>query len=58
MLVEFEYVSEKMEAKYPELGGLGQANYKAILTLATEKGYSPLAKTHCNILFCRSELLK
>ncbi len=57
MLLEFRYKSEHDEPDIPEIGGKGQANYKAILTLGREKGYSPLAKTHCNILFCRSELL-
>jgi len=57
MLVEFSYATERDVESFPECGGTGQANYKAILRLGAEKEYTALAKTHCNILFCRSEIM-
>lgn len=57
MLVEFEYLSEGHAPSVPKLGGPGQANYKAIEQLGISKGYTPLAKTNVNLLFCKTELL-
>ncbi len=35
----------------------GQASFAAIVELGQSKGYTPLAVTHCNVLFCLTELV-
>lgn len=57
MLVEFAYTSEKQGEFVPELDGAGQAFYQSILRLGSEKQYTALAKTHCNILFVDSGIM-
>lgn len=56
MLVEFDYGSDDKPDFVPELGAKGQASRKAIERLGREKGYEPVARTHCNLLFARSDL--
>lgn len=51
MLVEFDYKSDDKPDWFPGPGAQGQATRKAIERLGREKGYEPLARTHCNILF-------
>lgn len=59
MLVEFDYGSDEPEAPdtFPERGQAGQASLKAIERLGHEKGYVPLARTICNLLFVRGDEL-
>jgi hypothetical protein len=57
MLVEFEYGSDNGPDFVPELGGVGQASYKAIERLGISMDYTPLAKTTVNLLFVKTELL-
>ncbi len=57
MLVEFDYGSDEKPATIPQVGGVGQASYKAIEQLGLSKGYTPLAKTTVNLLFVKTELL-
>lgn len=65
-LVEFHFwtdrsngtdLSESLRDCVPELNGEGQATFQAILRLGKEKGYVPLAKTTCNVLFAAEEIL-
>jgi hypothetical protein len=57
MLVEFEYGSDDHPPRIVGCGEPGQSNCKAIEQLGVQKGYVPLAKTPCNLLFVKSELL-
>jgi len=57
LLVEFDYGSENKPDWTPEPDGQGQATFKAIERLGREKGYEPLAKTICNLLFAATEIL-
>ncbi len=57
ILLEFAFKTEWQEEFVPDRAAPGQANYKAIRRLGAEKGYEALAKTHCNILFARSDIL-
>lgn len=58
MLVEF-CPDERNGDFIPPLGdsSLDQATLGPILALGTEKGYRMLAKTHCNVLFGREDVL-
>lgn len=58
MLVEFEPRDEHDESYFvPKLGGDGQATLEPICDLGRSKGYEPILRTHCNVLFCKRELL-
>ncbi len=57
VLIEYAYATNDFDDRFPAVDGDGQATYKAILRLGAEKKYTALARTHCNILFCQSELL-
>lgn len=52
MLVEFIYVGDP--EFIPPLNGEGQAGLDAIMKLGIEKGYTPVARTYCNLLFVDS----
>lgn len=56
MLVEFMYLNENFQdAEFiPPLNGEGQAGLDAIMKLGIEKGYTPVARTYCNLLFVDS----
>jgi len=56
VLIEYAYATNELDDSVPDPEGSGQATFKAILRLGKEKGYTALARTHCNILFCQSEL--
>lgn len=56
MLVEYMYLNENMTDPnfVPPLNGEGQAGLEAIVGLGTEKGYTAIASTFCNVLFVDS----
>jgi hypothetical protein len=53
MLVE----TSVQDSPIPPLGGPGQAGFHHMRTLAMSKGYIVVAKTHCNIVCVKQELL-
>ena len=55
MLMEFMYVGDPLFV--PPKDGEGQAGKQAIVDLGTSKGYTPVAKTYCNLLFVDSQCL-
>lgn len=53
LLVEFNYSNDN---EMPVFWGTGQAGLNPILELGRRKGYAPLLRTYCNVLFCRSDV--
>lgn len=51
MLVEYGYWNPPERIPEPHEGTDAQAGCGALYSLAEEKGYIPLAKTYCNVLF-------
>ena len=54
MLVEFMYTDDDF---LPECGGAGQAGLNPIVQLGIAKGYVPVARTYCNVLFVDKQCL-